>query len=334
MTVLAGDIGGTNTRLALFGDGSDEPIAERTYPSAAHGGLDIIAEKFLTETRTLGAGAGPPPDRACFGIAGPVEGNVCRATNLPWVVDGRVLSQRLGISKVRLVNDFYAAALGSIVVPASSLVPLGGGPRDPKGPIAVLGAGTGLGQAFLLWSSTEARYQVIPSEGGHVDFAPRTPLEADLLRYLTAKYGRVSYERILSGHGLVDAYSFLREEPAFKTLGRPETQAALATDDPAAVISQHALDGSDPVCGAALAIFCGVLGALAGNLALTVLASGGVFVAGGIAPRVLPFLQRGLFRDAFERKGRLQPLVARIPAFVVTHAQPGLLGAAAVARSL
>jgi glucokinase len=199
----------------------------------------------------------------------------------------------------------------------------------------VLGAGTGLGGAFLLWSATEDRYQVVPSEVGHADFAPRTGIERDLQRFLAAKYGRVSYERVLSGHGLIDAYAFLCEEPAFRALVRSETVAALATGDAAATISGRALDGSDPICAAALAIFSSVLGALAGNLALTILATGGVFVAGGIAPRVLPFLSKqGLFRDAFERKGRLQSLVARIPAFVVTHSEPGLLGAATLASAL
>jgi glucokinase len=332
--VLAGDIGGTNTRLALFEVGASAPRFARTYPSAAHTGVDVIAEKFLAEARLADVGGGRVPDRACFGIAGPVEGNVCRATNLPWVVDGRILSQRLAIPKVRLVNDFSAAALGSVAVPAEKLVAIGGGPRDPRGPVAVLGPGTGLGQAFLLWSATEDRHQVIPSEGGHADFAPRTDLECGLLRFLTAKYGRVSYERVLSGHGLVDAYTFLGEDPAFRTLIHPDTVTALGAEDPAAVISGRALDGSDPVCGAALAIFGGVLGGLAGNLALTFLATGGVFVAGGIAPRVLPFLQKPFFREAFERKGRLHGLVARIPLFVVTHAEPGLLGAASIAATL
>lgn len=332
--VLAGDIGGTNTRLALFEVGVAEPLFAATYPSAAHTGPDVIIETFLAAARVTSPRLAALPSRACLGIAGPVEGNVCRATNLPWVVDGRALSQKLGIARVRLVNDFYAAALGSASVPADKLVALGGGPRDPRGPVAVMGAGTGLGQAFLLWSQVDDRYQVVASEGGHADFAPRTGLESDLLRFLTAKYGRVSYERVLSGRGLVDLYAFLSEEPAFRALQKAETVAALATHDPAAVISQRAMDGSDTICGAALAVFCSVMGALAGNLALTILATGGVFVAGGIAPRILPFLQKGLFRDAFERKGRLQTLVARIPAFVVTHSEPGLLGAATVAAAL
>lgn len=333
--VLAGDVGGTNARLALFETNASEPLFARTYPSAGHSGLDVIAENFLAEARAASTDFSGALTRACFGIAGPVEGNVCRATNLPFVIDGRALSQRLGIARVRLVNDFHAAALGSIAVPAEKLVALGGGPREPKGPIAVLGAGTGLGGAFLLWSAADSRYQVVPSEMGHADFAPRTGLERELQRFLAAKYGRVSYERVLSGHGLIDTYAFLSEDPAFRALVRPETVAALAAGDPAAAISNRALEGSDPVCEAALALFAGVLGALAGNLALTVLATGGVFVAGGIAPRVLPFLTKpGLFRESFERKGRLQSLVARIPVFVVTHSEPGLLGAAALAATL
>jgi glucokinase len=344
MTVLAGDIGGTNTRLAIYDvvtpatpEGERPalmPLFERTYPSAAHASLDVIAEEFLAEA-TADIGAGAKVASACFGIAGPIENNMCRATNLPWVVDGRALAQRLGIERVTLVNDFYAAALGVTVVGPADLVPLGGGPPAAKGPIAVLGAGTGLGQAFLLWSPAENRYQVVSSEGGHVDLAARTPLEQGLVQFLTVKYGRVSCERVLSGQGLVDVFAFLSEEPACQGLLRREAAALLGGaaghKDPAAAISERALAGTDPVSEMALAIFCSVLGAVAGNLALMVLATGGVFVAGGIAPRVLPFLQRGGFREAFDRKGRLHTLVERIPAYVVTHPQPGLLGAATVA---
>ena len=341
MIVLAGDIGGTNTRLALIdaapasagGKATFTAVAEHTYPSAGHPSLDAIAQTFL-DTFAKGRSI----DRACFGIAGPVENNICRATNLPWVIDGRSISQKLGIPHVTLVNDFYAAALGVTAVSADSLVPIGGGPPAEHGPIAVLGAGTGLGEAFLIWSAAENRYQVVSSEGGHADFPARTALEVSLLQYLTTKYGRASCERVLSGQGLVDIFAFLSQEPACRALVRPETTAALGDrgpgHDPAAVISQRALDGQDPICELALAMFCDVLGAVAGNLGLLLLASGGVFVAGGIAPRILAFLQRGGFRDAFERKGRLSPLVARMPVFIVTHPQLGLLGAAKVAAGL
>ena len=337
MTVLAGDIGGTNSRLAIYdvpatGLRGVKPIFEQTYPSAAHPSLDVIAEKFLTAAAgAVGARAGV--DSGCFGIAGPIEHNICRATNLPWVVDGNALAQKLGIARVVLVNDFHAAALGVTAVEAHELVALGGDVRVAQGPMAVLGAGTGLGQAFLLWSAAQNRYQVVPSEGGHVDVAARTPLEHGLVAFLTGKYGRVSCERVLSGRGLVDAFKFLSEEPACRGLIHPETAAALAAgaNDPAAEISRRAIAGTDPLCEMALALFCSVLGAVAGNLGLMVLATGGVYVAGGIAPRILPFLQRGGFREAFDRKGRLHTLVERIPAYVVTHAQPGLLGAALVA---
>lgn len=337
MTVLAGDIGGTNSRLAIYdvpptGLRGVKPIFEHTYPSAAHASLDVIMEKFVAAA-TAAIGARAKVTSACLGIAGPIENNICRATNLPWVVDGHALSHRLGIERVLLVNDFHAAALGVTAVGPDELVALGGDLRVAHGPVAVLGAGTGLGQAFLLWSPAENRYQVVSSEGGHVDLAARTPLEHGLVAFLTNKYGRVSCERVLSGNGLVDVFKFLSEEPACRGLIRPETAAVLAAtgNDPAAAISQRAMAGTDPVCEMALALFCSVLGAVAGNLGLMVLATGGVFVAGGIAPRILPYLQRGGFREAFDRKGRLHTLVERMPAYVVTHAQPGLLGAATIA---
>jgi glucokinase len=339
MRVLAGDIGGTNTRLAIYdvpdaGVRGLKPIFDKTYPSAVHSGLETIAQQFLDEARAA-LGSASEIDAASCGIAGPIENNICRATNLPWVVDGNALSARFGIPRFQLVNDFQAAALGVTAVGPHDLVALGGDPPVMNGPIAVLGAGTGLGQAFLFWSPTDNRYRVVSSEGGHVDLAARTPLEHALVHFLTRKYGRVSAERVLSGKGLVDVFSFLSEEPACRGLIRPETAAVLASPeprrDPAAAISERAMAGTDPVCEMALAIFCSVLGATAGNLALTVLATGGVFVAGGIAPRILPYLQRGGFREAFDRKGRLHTLVERIPAYVVTHAQPGLLGAAKIA---
>ena len=341
MIVLAGDIGGTNTRLALIDGKPGGPghrptfdvVVEKTYPSAAHPSLDAIAEIFLADKAK-----GKTIERACFGIAGPVENNICRATNLPWVIDGRAIGQKLGIPRVTLVNDFYAAALGVTAVPSDFLVPMGGSPPVDRGPIAVLGAGTGLGEAFLVWSTAEDRYQVVSSEGGHSDFPARTPLEMSLLQYLTTKYGRASCERVLSGQGLVDIFTFLSQEPACQALIRPDTLAALADrgpgHDPAAAVSQRGLAGSDPICELALAMFCQVLGAVSGNLALFMLATGGVFVAGGIAPRIVSYLQKGGFREAFERKGRLHPLVAKIPAFVVTHPHLGLLGAAKVAAEL
>jgi glucokinase len=350
LIVLAGDIGGTNSRFALYEcrtgpDGArrvaGKPVFEHTYPSASHTSLDEIGEAFLAAASAALHGSvakGKGIGAASFGIAGPIENNMCHATNLPWIVDGKSLAVRLGIAQVQLVNDFYAAALGVTAVDADWLAPLGGMPADPRGPKAVLGAGTGLGQGFLLWSPSDNRYQVVASEGGHVDYAPRTPLEAGLMQFLTGKYGRVSCERVLSGPGLVDLFMFLSQEPACRPLVRPATLVALAESapiqDPAAIISERGLSGADPICEMALALFSSVLGAVAGNLALTVLATGGVYVAGGIAPRLLAYLQKGVFREAFNRKGRLHTLVERVPAFVVTHPQIGLLGAAAIAAGL
>jgi glucokinase len=342
MILLAGDIGGTNSRLALYeatGSVAAAPLLQRSYPSASHTSLDDIADDFLAGASTAlegRVGRGKGVSSACLAIAGPIENNICRATNLPWIVDGRSLATRLGVERVRLVNDFHAAALGVTAVGSEWLAPLGGAPPTRRGPIGVLGAGTGLGEAFLLWSTSENRYQVVPSEGGHMDFAPRTPLEAGLLQFLGNKYGRVSCERVLSGRGLVDVFSFLAQEPACRALIRPETIAALAqpSPDPAAIISERGLSGADPICEMSLAVFCSVLGAVAGNLALAVLATGGVFVVGGIAPRVLPYVEKGVFREAFESKGRLHTLLERLPAFVVTHPQVGLIGAAAAAASL
>ncbi len=341
MIVLAGDIGGTNSRLALFearGEGAQPPgagtprlVVQKTYPSRDHASLEDIAAIFLQDV-----GKGHDISRACFGIAGPVENNVGRATNLAWMVDGRVLQERLGIERVVLINDFSAAALAIPVLGPESLVALGGGPRVAGGPMAVLGAGTGLGEAFLVWSPAENKYHAVSSEGGHADFAPRTGIELALFQFLAHKHGRVSCERVLSGRGLVDIFTFLSQEPSCQALLRPETVAAVAAEDqdPAATISKRALEGRDPICELSLALFSSVLGAVAGNLGLYLLATGGVYVAGGIAPRILPFLQRGGFRQAFEAKGRLSPLVSKLPAFVVTHADPGLLGAATVAAGL
>jgi glucokinase len=341
--VLAGDIGGTQSRLAFFED--DRVLLERVYASPRYESLEALAQEFLAEVATLPmapaprvtpTGGVPIPliERACFGIAGPVEDDASRATNLPWVVDARRLEQRLGIRRVRLVNDFHAAALGVTLLGPEHLASLGGGPPVPHGPIVVLGAGTGLGEAFLLWSPTADRYLVAASEGGHADFAPRTHLEAGLLADLNAKYGRASWERVLSGPGLADMFTYLAAEPACRILVRPDTLAALAAGDPAAVVTQRGLDGTDPVCRIAITLFSSLLGSLAGSLALTFLATGGVFVAGGIAPRLVGFLQQHAFRDAFEAKGRLSPIIRRVPVFVVTHPTLGLLCAAREASRL
>lgn len=331
MLVLAGDIGGTNCRLALF-RGSEKAF-ERRYASQELASLEAGVERFFDEARKE---LGPDfrPQRACFGVAGPVENATSKVTNLPWFVDARKLEQRLKIPRVALLNDFQSAALGVTVLGPADMVPLGGQARNPTGPCVVTGAGTGLGEAFLVWSPGENRYQVIPSEGGHVDFTPRTALESGLFHYMSGRYGRVSFERVLSGSGIADIFDFLSSEPALSPLVSEETRAAVVTEDPAAVVTRQAMEGNDPICVMALNLFVSVLGGLAGNLALTLLATGGVYIAGGIAPRIVPFLQAGPFRGSFEAKGRMAPLVEKIPAFLVTNPDLGMLGSVVQASRL
>lgn len=329
MIVLAGDIGGTNSRLALYQEAT--PLFERTYPSANYASLESVVAMFMDEALHA-LGGGVRPERACFGLAGPVSGGRAQVTNLPWTVDAERVAAHAAIPHVRLVNDFHAAAFGVTLLGPEQLRQLGGGVRTPQGPIAVMGPGTGLGEAFLIWSDAEGRYLVMPSEGGHADFAPRTPLEAGLLAHLAARHDHVSYERVLSGPGLRDAFAYLVGEPACAPLLTDDTRAALGTgEDQAAVVVRHALEKDDPLCQMAVHLFASVMGALAGNLALTVLATGGVYLAGGIAPRLVALLDRGPFRQAFEAKGRLHSFVAGVPVFVVMHREVGLLGAAALA---
>lgn len=328
MIVLAGDIGGTNTRLALY-DGR-RSLFERTYPSAEQASLEAAGEQFLADARQA-LGAAAAPERACLAVAGPIDGRTARLTNLPWFVDAASLEQRLGIGRVRLANDFETAAFGVTLLDDEHLVPIGGGPRQPTGPMVVAGPGTGLGQAFLFWSATDRSYQVVPSEAGHGDFAPRTAMEFGLATQLAERYGRVSYERVISGPAFKDLLAYLLAEPSCRSLVTEETRAAVLLDDPAAVIVRQAVAGRDPLCVLAVNMFASALGAFVGNLALAVLATGGVFIAGGIAPRILAILQSGVLREAFEAKGRFQPFLSKIPLHIVTSREVGLLGAAALA---
>jgi glucokinase len=325
LIVLVGDIGGTNCRLALYKEGVQ--IFERAYPSAEFASLEAAIDKFLEEARKAVTPENARPQRACLGVAGPVESGSSRVTNLPWFIEAKKLEARFKIPRLTLMNDFQAAALGVTVLGDEHLLKLGSGERNPTGPIVVAGAGTGLGEAFLVWSPGDNRYQVIPSEGGHVDFTPRTSLETGLFHYLSGRYGRVSFERVLSGAGIADVFEFLMNEPACRPLVAEETRKAIIAEPPAAVITRMALEGKDPVCLMALNVFMSVLGGLTGNLALTMLASGGVFIAGGIAPRIAPLFTKGPFRESFEAKGRMQQIVARIPTFLVMHKDLGLLGA-------
>ncbi|MBI4954989.1 MAG: glucokinase [Myxococcales bacterium] len=329
MNVLCGDIGGTKALCAVVDD-AGAVLVEHRYDSRAYPRFDDIVRAFLAEAS--GALAASPQPSACFAIAGPVAENRCKATNLPWEIDGAALAAATGLGRTTLVNDFHAQAMAVLVLPPGDFATLHPGVADPDGPIAVLGAGTGLGEAFL--SKVGGSYQVLASEGGHTDFAPTTERQIGLLRHLRRTLGkRVSYERVLSGRGIVSVYEFLRDSGHAPEVEAVRTEMHDAPH-PAAVVTRRGLARDDALCEAALELFCEVYGQEAGNLALQILATGGVYVCGGIAPQILPALAAGGFARAYCDKGRLSPIVAAIPVRVVTNARSGLLGAAALARRL
>lgn len=332
MKVLAGDLGGTNTRLfvAECSGNTCRPLVERVYPSAAFTGLAPIVKGFLHAVGDAGAGV----ERACFAVAGPVqaldEGQYARITNLPWELHSTQLAAELAIPRVRLINDFQGVGYGVEALTPDDIEVLQPGREVARAPRAVIGAGTGLGQALLIWQ--DGHYEVYPTEGGHADFAPTDERQMALLRELTREYGRVSYERVVSGPGLVRIYAFLRDAGA-----APESTAlreAMHQGDPAAAISAFALTRNDPLASLALDLFIRVYGAQAGNLALACLAQGGVYIAGGIAPKIIERLRGGLFLTAFNDKGRMAPLTAEMPVRVILNPRAGLFGAALAAARL
>ncbi len=317
--ILAGDIGGTNTRLALVDATGDELkiVAESTFPSRERPSLEAVITEFLALHSCDLTGAS-------FGIAGPVREGRCEATNLPWVVDAKAVARRLHLKHVGLINDLEANAYGVAVLQSKDFVTLNKGVRNAKGNMAIISAGTGLGEAGMYWDGQSHR--PFASEGGHVDFAPRNHLEMELLEYSMKHYRRVSYERLLSGPGLVNVYQFLRDT------GKAEEPAWLAGlmrhGDPAPIISQHALEGKCLLCLQALEIFVSLYGAEAGNLALKVMATGGVYLGGGIAPKIIQKLKEAEFMNAFTAKGRMRPLLQDIPVKVIMNPKTALLGAA------
>jgi len=317
--ILAGDIGGTKTRLALFTAAGErlESCVEETFPSREHGGLNEIVRAFVSQQQMSVTHAG-------FGVAGPVKHSRSETTNLPWVVDARQLAGQLGIASVVLINDLEANAYGVAALEGKDFVILSHGAPDAEGNAAIIAAGTGLGEAGLYWDG--AQHHPFACEGGHTDFAPRNELEIELLRYLLTRFTRVSYERVLSGPGLYNIYQFLRDtgrgkEPVWLT-------EELREQDPAATISQAALTDRSALCVQALDLFVSLYGAEAGNLALKVMATGGLYVGGGIAPRILQKLQDSTFVQAFITKGRMQPLLEAMPVRVILNDKTALLGAA------
>jgi glucokinase len=317
--ILAGDIGGTNTRLALLEErgGDLAPVVEDTFVSREHASFEVVLRKFIA--------AHPfPIGCACFGIAGPVRHGRCDATNLPWVVDSRLVSRELGLKSVGLINDLEANAWGIAALQAKDFTVLNEGTSEAAGNAAIISAGTGLGEAGLYWDGRQRR--PFATEGGHADFAPRNHLEMELLDYLLKQFRRVSYERVVSGPGLLNIYHFLRDS------GRGEEPPWLAErmrqQDPAAVISAAGLNGESELCVQALDLFVSLYGAEAGNLALKVMATGGVYLGGGIAPKIVQKLKDPVFLNAFTAKGRMKPLLQAMPVCVILNDKTALLGAA------
>jgi glucokinase len=320
--LLAADVGGTKTNLGIYStEGKPrEPIAEYTLLSGRYESLEELVSEFLSEVCIK-------VDHASFGVAGPVVGGRARITNLPWVIDEAHLRDTLNLRSVRLLNDLEAIAYGVPLLASEDLHVLNEGEPVQHGTLAVIAPGTGLGEAFLIWNGE--RYQAYPSEGGHADFAPNSTVEIELLRYLKNKLGHVSLERICSGQGFPRVYAFLKER------GYAEEQDWVArqlssTGDPTPVIINAALSQERrcELCHATLSIFVSVLGAEAGNLALKVVATGGVFIGGGISPRIISLLDNGAFMERFTDKGRFSEMLSRIPVHVILNQKVALIGAA------
>ncbi len=320
--LLAGDIGGTKTNLAIYSpdQGPRIPLVEATFPSDEYPSLQAIALEFLSRTQYK-------VKWASFGVAGPVVDGHVKTTNLPWEMDETELRQALNLEKVFLLNDLESVANAIPRLESEDIYTLNAGRRVETGAIAVIAPGTGLGEGFLTWDG--GHYRAFPSEGGHTDFGPSNETEIELLRFLMKRYEHVSYEWVCSGMGIPNIYDFfkasgLATEPDWL---REKLEAA---DDPTPIIVNAALqdDKGCELCEATLNTFVSVLGAEAGNLALKLLATGGVYLGGGIPPRILPALRDGRFMKAYLRKGRFANLLERMPVHVILNAKAGLLGAA------
>jgi glucokinase len=317
--ILAGDIGGTKVNLAFFtvahrglNCGVIKTYASRDYPS-----LETIIRAFLAESKAR-------VEYACFGLAGPIREGTAKLTNLPWLVDAEELARVLKLKHVWLVNDVEANAHGIAGLTREDFFELNRGEENAAGNLAIISAGTGLGEAGLLWDGN--RHLVIPSEGGHADFAPRTDLDIELLRHLRGRFGQVSWENVLSGPGSQNIYEFLRDT------GRGEEPPWLAEEflhtPPPVAITRAALEGTSPLCMQTLDLFVAYYGAEAGNLALKVFATGGVYLGGGIAPKLISKLNDGIFLKAFIGEGRMKNLLASIPVRVILNDKTALIGAA------
>lgn len=319
--ILAGDIGATRTRMAAFqAEGNKlELVVDKTYKSQEHGGLQEVVSAFVKTE-------GIPVHSACFGVAGPVRGVRSKISNLPWTIDSRDLSAQLRLPSVGLINDLEAYAYGIDALESKDFVTLSEGlGEDAEGNRVVISARTGLGVAGLYWDGF--RHHPFPCEGGHSDFAPKNDLEAELAQYLRKKYEHVSCERILSGPGLKNIYEFLRDTGKAEEPEWLKQQMSQAPDQPA-LISQLALEKNVAICDQVLNIFVGVYGSETGNCALNFLATGGVFVGGSIAAKIVPRMQEPIFMNSFLNKGRMRSLLADMPVKIVVNDNCGITGAA------
>ena len=320
--ILAGDIGGTNARIATFAvEGGRLSLAiERIYPTRDHPNLESALREFLK-------GGIEKPSAACFGIAGPVRNNRAEMPNLGWVVDGASLAEVAGVERVAVINDLEANAYGVAALDAKDFEVLNAGASDASGNAAVVSAGTGLGEAGLFFDGKG--WRPFACEGGHVDFAPADELQTEMLVWMRKQHPHVSWERVLSGSGIFSIYRFLRESG--RGTEEPWLTAALESGDPSPPIVRAALEKKSPLCEMTMRIFVSAYGAEAANLALKIMATGGIFIGGGIAPRILNLLKAPTFMNAFLRKGRMNELLERIPVKVILNDSTALIGAARAA---
>lgn len=329
MKFIAGDIGGTKTVIAIFAanNGRLTLIAEETYPSAAYVNLETIVQRFFEEQQVQGSDF----VSATFGVAGPVVNGQATITNLPWMIDEEQMAATLALPSVKLINDLVSIASAIPTLPASDLATIHTGTATSQGPIAVVAPGTGLGEAYLVHDGTH--YRAFPSEGGHADFGPNSPLETELLLFLQKKFGgvhiaHISWERVCSGSGIPNLYEFLSTQG--EIIGDPETTAAIeaSTDRTPLIMTAATRPSPCPLCQATLHLFVEILGSEAGNMGLKVLSTGGVYLGGGIPPRLLPALREPRFMEAFLRKGRLAAVLKAMPVYVILNPKAALLGAA------
>ena len=315
--LVAGDIGGTKANLALF-DEDLEPKQIASFPSQEYPNLHTIIKEYLKQCGS------PKVTAASFALPGPVENGICATTNLPWVIDSKVLSTECGIPAVHLLNDLEANAYGVETLPRESLEELTPGRGKCTGNRAVVSPGTGLGEAGIYWDGKH--YHPFACEGGHTDFAPQDETQTKLFAYLKEKFGHVSYERVLSGPGLYTVYQFFVE-----VMGReqtPELMEKMKVEDPGKVITHHALRGESELCSETLDLFVTILGAEVGNCGLKFMAWGGIYLGGGIPPKILPKLKEARFLEALTSKGRMSSVVKKMPVYVILDDKTALRGAA------